>query len=221
MIDAMPPSIRTLLLDIDGTVLDTREFVLTAFEHAFAHHDLACPARDELSLRVGQPLEAIYEAYCGELAAAIVESHRSFQERNLHLAAAFPGAAETLAGLRERGIALGAVTSRSRRTSVESLEVAGVAGFFDAVVSAEDVPSLKPDPAPLRKALELLGREIDGAAMAGDTAADVVAGRALGLWTVAALYGFHGREVLASDPDAAIEAIAELPAALGLVPTAR
>lgn len=218
MIDAMPPAIRTLLLDIDGMVLDTREFVLAAFEHAFTHHDLACPGRDELSLRVGQPLESIYEAYCGELAAAFVESHRSFQERNLHLAAAFPGAVETLAGLRERGIALAAVTSRSRRTSVESLEVAGVAACFDAVVSAEDVAALKPDPAPLRRALDLLGREPSSAAMAGDTAADVVAGRALGMWTVAALYGFHGREVLASEPDAAIGAIAELPAALGLSP---
>ncbi len=216
MIDAMPPAIRTLLLDIDGTVLDTREFVLAAFEHAFAHHDLPCPGRDELSLRVGQPLEAIYEAYCGELAAAFVESHRSFQERNMHLSAAFPGAIETLAGLRERGLALAAVTSRSRRTSVESLEAAGVSRFFDAVVSAEDVATLKPDPAPLRRALELLGRGAEGAAMAGDTPADVVAGKGLGMWTVAALYGFHGREVLASAPDTAIETIAELPAALGL-----
>ena len=121
-----------------------------------------------------------------------------------------------MAGLKERGIALAAVTSRSRRTSVESLEAAGVSRFFGAVVSAEDVPTLKPDPAPLRKALELLGRDIEGAAMAGDTAADVVAGKALGMWTVAALYGFHGREVLASAPDTAIETIAELPAALGL-----
>jgi pyrophosphatase PpaX len=216
--EAMSHPITTVLLDIDGTVLDTREFILAAFEHAFAHHELACPPRAELSMRVGEPLDAIYRAYCGELAAAFVESHRSFQKENLHLAAPFPGTIETLRWLREQGLVLAAVTSRSRRTSVESLEVAGVSEFFGAVVSAEDTLALKPDPAPLARALEMLGRTPEGAAMAGDTAADVVAGKALGMHTVAATYGFHGREVLLSRPDAVIEAIEELPEALGFAP---
>ena len=50
--------------------------------------------------------------------------------------------------------------------------------------------------------------------MVGDTPSDVEAGRAIGAVTVAATYGFHGREVLKSNPDHVIDDIGELPAVL-------
>jgi len=211
----LQPPITTVLLDVDGTLLDTREFILQAFEHSIAHHGLAYPGRDHMAAQVGLPLEQIYATLHADLEPALVESHRSFQEENQHLAVAFPGTAEVLTQLRERGLRLAAVTSRSRRTSVRSLEVTGLFGLFDAIVSAEDAPALKPDPAPLRQALAVLGAGTAGAVMVGDTAADILAGRALGIRTVGVTYGFGGRSVLEHSPDAVIEEIAELVAALG------
>jgi HAD superfamily hydrolase (TIGR01509 family) len=205
-----------VLLDVDGTLLDTTEFILAAFERAFRQHARPCPAREELRAQVGRPLEGIYAGYCGDLAAAMVECHRSFQEANLALARPFPGAAAALTRLRDAGLQLAAVTSRSRRTSVKTLELAGLAGFFDVIISAEDCPALKPDPAPFLLALRALGQVGDRAAVVGDTPADILAGRAIGALTVAALYGFHGRALLAANPDAAIESVSDLPAALGV-----
>ena len=212
----LQPPITTVLIDVDGTLLDTREFILRAFEHSIARHGLAYPGRAHMAAQVGLPLEEIYAAIHPNLEPALVESHRSFQEENQHLAVAFPGTAETLARLRERGLQLAAVTSRSRRTSVRSLEVSGLIELFDAIVSAEDAAALKPDPAPLRHALAVLGADSTGAVMVGDTAADILAGRALGIRTVGVTYGFGGRSVLEHAPDAVIEDIAELAAALGL-----
>ncbi|MEP7214842.1 MAG: HAD-IA family hydrolase [Anaerolineaceae bacterium] len=207
--------ITTVLLDVDGTLLDTREFILQAFEHSIAKHGLAYPGRAHMAAQVGLPLEQIYAAIHAGLEPALVEAHRSFQEENQHLAVAFPGTAEALAQLRDRALQLAAVTSRSRRTSIRSLEVSGLFGLFDAIVSAEDAAALKPDPAPLRHALAVLGADAAGAVMVGDTAADILAGRALGIRTIAATYGFGGRSVLDHAPDAVIEDIAELVAALG------
>ena len=210
----LQPSITTVLLDVDGTLLDTREFIFQAFEHSIARHGLAYPGRAYMTTQVGLPLERIYASIHSGLGPTLIEAHRSFQEENQHLAVAFEGAAEVLSDLRSRGMQLAAVTSRSRRTSLRSLEVTGLQEFFQAIVSAEDAEALKPDPAPLRFALAALGADHSGAVMVGDSEADILAGKALGIRTVAATYGFGGRSVLDHGPDALIDDIRELVALL-------
>jgi len=211
--------IRTVLFDVDGTLLDTREFILRAFEHAFDTHSLPRLPREELSFHVGRELEVIYAELRGlAMRDRLVEAHRWFQSENLHLAQVFPGAPEVLQGLSAQGVRIGAVTSRSRRTSGRSLEATGLSKHLEVIISAEDTERLKPHPAPLLKALERLGATGAGVVMVGDTPSDVEAGRAIGAVTVAATYGFHGREVLKSNPDCVIDDIRELPDILGSLP---
>lgn len=212
----VPPKLETVLFDVDGTLLDTREFIFQAFEHACAEHGLAVPRREQLTPLIGQRLDAIYVRLGATDPAACCETHRTFQERHLDLAAPFPGVHEALGRLREAGLTLAAVTTRSRRTSLLTLELAGIGQTFATVVSAEDAPAVKPDPAPLRLALQRAGRTAEGAAMVGDTPADVLAGRALSLYTVAVTYGFHGLEVAAAHPDALAHTVADIPPALGV-----
>jgi pyrophosphatase PpaX len=207
-----------VLFDVDGTLLDTREFVHAAFEHAFRQFGVEPPARDVLAPHIGRPLEQIYAEFGPpERAADLVEAHRSFQVENLHLSIIYPGTAEVLELLRAEGVQMAAVTSRSRRSSLATLELAGIAAYFEAVISAEDTPALKPDPAPLLLALARMGREpLPGKqAMVGDTHNDVDAGKAIGAFTVGATFGFHGADVAQAGPDALIHDIRELPAALG------
>jgi pyrophosphatase PpaX len=206
--------ITTVLLDVDGTLLDSREFIFSAYEHALRRHGFDLPTREVLATWVGLPLDENYRIHGGdELVDALVEAHRSFQKANLHLSVPFPGTVDALETLRRHGVVLGAVTSRSRRTSVDTLERAGLARFFGVMVSAEDATALKPDPAPLRHALAVLGRASGGAAMVGDTVHDIDAGRALGIATIGATYGF-GRGIEAHAPDHIIASIAELPDAV-------
>jgi pyrophosphatase PpaX len=208
-------AIEVVLLDVDGTLLDTTEFIHAAFEHTAREHGLALPGRAILNTHVGRPLDEIYAEHALEHAVEdLIETHRTFQVRNLHLAAPFPGAAEALAALRDAGYRLAAITSRSGRTSVLTLELAGLAGYFATVISAEDTLLLKPDPAPLRLALERLGAGPAVAVMVGDTPSDILAGRALALPTIAALYGFQGEAVRASRPTKVIASVSELPDAV-------
>jgi HAD superfamily hydrolase (TIGR01509 family) len=211
-----PRGFATVLFDVDGTLVDSREFVFAAFEHTLGAFGLAVPARERLARLVGPPLEAIYADLAGaERAAGMAGEHRRFQSRHLELVVPFEGA-DTLAVLRERGLRVAAVTSRSRITSVASLARAGLDGLLDAIVSAEDTVALKPDPRHLQAALDALGADRRGVAMVGDSPADIEGGRSIGAHTVAALYGFHGSAILESKPDRAIEDIRALPEALDL-----
>ena len=207
---------RTLLLDVDGTLLDTREFIYSAFEHTIRYAGLPPADRLELQRVMGLPLEEIYGSMGAADPMAMVSVHRAFQGENLHLSFAFNGVAEVLEQVRNAGIAMAAVTSRSRGTSLRTLQDAGLDGFFEAVVSAEDTPELKPDPAPLRLALALLKASEESAVMVGDTAHDVIAGRAAGMATIGVTYGFNPQAVIDAKPDWTIATIAELPGVLGI-----
>jgi pyrophosphatase PpaX len=202
---------QAILFDVDGTLLDTKEFMYQAFEHTFQQHNLPVVNRDQIALLVGSSLESIYEKMAPSVNPHLLcDTHRSFQEMNLHLSVPFPHVETTLAVLQKRGVRLAVVTTRSKRTSVRTLENAGIAQFFEVVVSGEDVAKLKPDPEPLLYALNKLHIASDQSVMVGDTAADVLAGKNAGTRTVAVTYGFGGQTIRQHHPDVVIDDIAML-----------
>lgn len=212
----MSPSVEVILLDIDGTLLNTELYILSAFRHAAQQHGLELPPDAQMTANIGRPLDRIY-AELGAKAADIphaIETHRIFQEENLHLVGAYGGADLALRSLRSYGFALGAVTSRSRRTSTASLKHAGIGDHFSVVISAEDALALKPDPGPLRAALFALGFPVATAIMVGDTVHDIEAGKALGMRTIGATYGFGGAAMTAAAPTLTINSVRDLPRAV-------
>ena len=208
---------RAVLFDVDGTLLDTTEFIYGGLDHTLAAHGHTPPGRDAYARVMGKPLEVCYaELAPGGDPVLMCETHRTWQTDNLHLSLAYPEAEPVLRTLRAAGLRLAAITSRSRRTSVRTLELAGLAPYLDLILSYEDVTAIKPDPAPIRLALERLGLPAAAAVMVGDTDADILAGRAAGVYTVGVTYGFHGREIAAARPAAIIHTLGALPAVLGM-----
>ena len=206
--------IQTVLFDIDGTLLDTEPFILKAYAAAYKGLKReALPSDEDLMSLTGGDLGGVYKRLVGDDWPRAVKLHRAFQLENMHLSTPFPGADEALSFVKSKGCRIAAVTNRSRATSAKTLEIGGLAGYIEAVVAAEDSPALKPDPAPLYKALELLGEPLsgDGVVFVGDTPVDISAGRAIGAITVAATYGFHRDRVLETGPDHQIDSISKLP----------
>ncbi len=185
--------ITTFLFDVDGTLLDTREFIFRATEYALNKHNYPIPDRSVIAPLVGRDFDAFYHTLTGDRSRVkgLQESHRGFQFANMDLSLPYSDVIDTLKILKEKGYQLGAVTSRSRKTSLASLEVSGLLPFFDVVVSAEDAHELKPDPAPVLLALEKLGACPENAVMVGDSWLDVQAGIDAGTKTVRVLTGFH------------------------------
>jgi len=202
---------QAILFDVDGTLLDTREFIFQAFEHAFQSHGLTHLSRQDVHTVTGRPLEECYETLApDENAQQLCQIHRRFQEENMSLIKPFPNTKDTIVTLQEAGLRLGIISTR-KQTTIESLERSGVLNHFDVIVTGDDVQQFKPHPEGVLKALRKLSATPKQAAMVGDTAADIEAGKNAGTATVAAAYGFApAKELAQTNPDFIIEDIAEL-----------
>lgn len=202
---------KAVLFDLDGTLLDTREFIYQAYEHTFKFHNLPPVSREKLSGVMGEPLEDCYRHFVSSQDIEVLcETHRTFQTENLHLSVPFPHTEDTLNKLRDAGIKTAVITTRSRRTSQDTLELAGIRNKIDVLISGEDQIKPKPNPEPLLNALKQLKVEPEEAVMVGDTNVDVLAGKNAKTKTIGVTYGFHGKRIVESNPDYVIDDIVEI-----------
>ena len=203
--------IKAVLFDIDGTLLDTTEFILQSFEHTFRSYGLPVPSRADIALQVGQSLKHCYEHFnTGIDVADLCETHRKFQVKNLQLSKPYANTFRTLEKLKRGGIRLAAVTARGSLTAKKTLELAGIDKFFELILTGDDVARLKPDPEAFIKAMEILKIEKSDTIIVGDTDSDILAGKSAGISTIGVTYGFHGERINDSNPDFVVDDISEI-----------
>jgi pyrophosphatase PpaX len=205
--------IKAVLLDIDGTVLDSLEFMCHAFQVALAASNLPCPSREELrtQMHAGGTLHQVYGSFYPDADLdKLVAAHRASQLENLDLAIPFPNTISTLQKLKAAGLKLAAVSTRSNVTLTKTLESAGIARFFDTIISGDDTEKQKPNPMPLFLALERLQIPPAEAIMIGDTDGDIQAGKNAGVRTIGVTFGFRGPQIAEDKPDFVVNDISEI-----------
>lgn len=210
-----PDPVRTVLFDLDGTLIDSRELILSSYRHTMAAHLGAVPPDAAWLRTMGTPLEAQLREFARDEreATAMLVTYRTHNARvHDQLVRPFAGVAETLEWLRDRRVRMAVVTSKLRDSAERGLAACGLdPGWFGALVTASEPVPHKPDPAPVRLALERLGTGPEGSLFVGDSVWDVRAGRAAGVRTAAALWGPFGRETLApEEPDHLLGRIEEV-----------
>jgi phosphoglycolate phosphatase len=104
----------------------------------------------------------------------------------------FAGMAETLDGIESEGRRWGVVTNKARRFTEPLVEQLGLGRRAACVVSGDTTAHAKPHPAPIRHALEACAVAPTRAVYVGDDLRDIQAGRAAGVATVVAAYGYLG-----------------------------
>ena len=119
--------------------------------------------------------------------------------------------------MREAGARLGVVTSKASVGTARSLAACGLAeSLFDVIVTSDEPVPHKPDPAPVRLALERLDAPAESAAYVGDSVWDMRAGHAAGVTTMAALWGpFSERELAIERPHVMLDEIGGCAASRG------
>ncbi|TVP43738.1 MAG: HAD family hydrolase [Gemmatimonadales bacterium] len=196
--------VRPVLFDLDGTLIATRRLYLEAFADALepvldrrATHD------EMMALRPRAEARFLREVGGDEAHPDVMDRFWVAYEAR-HAAdfeGIYPGVPELLAVLRGRGLPLGLVTGKSRRTwEITRPHVEGALGRFDALVFDDDVPEPKPDPSGILLALEALAAGPEGCVYVGDTYSDLEAARSAGLVPVGALWSKrpHEREAFAT-----------------------
>jgi len=192
------PTIRLVLFDLDGTLVDTAPDLAGAVNRMlvfrggtslplttlrpFASHG----ARGLIGRAFGvTPADPGYE----KLRQEFFVQYESDLCRD---SALFPMMAETLVELENSGIRWGIVTNKIARFTVPLVRALGLAERAACVVSGDTTAYAKPHPAPLRHALGEAGEKAEDTLYVGDDLRDVQAGRAAGVRTIAAAYGYLG-----------------------------
>jgi HAD superfamily hydrolase (TIGR01509 family) len=186
-------AITAVLLDWDGTLIDSRAALLAAWhestEAVIGRRFPATAAEErEVFTLPGSEIWPRLAATATQL-DDLVERFQQAYERSGELVRAVPGIAAALAELREAHVAIAVVTSKARRRFVLDARRAALEHLIDIAVCAEDAAATKPDPRPVVAALESLGTPAANALMVGDTVVDVAAGLAAGTAVAGVLWG--------------------------------
>jgi HAD superfamily hydrolase (TIGR01509 family) len=202
------------LFDLDGTLADTLPLIYEAFDAAFIPALGNSFPPHEIRAMFGPPDTQIIRARVPADAAesAIERYMRHYTDRHDDLVSAFPGMADLIRKCKDAGMRMGVITGKSRKTALITLDRLGLTDAFGVIYAGDDVERQKPDPVALTLALQDLGATAsDRAVMIGDAAADVIAGKAIGITTIGVTWGNPDRHELdESSPDYSVSTVAEL-----------
>lgn len=202
---------HAILFDVDGTLLDTTEYIYGAFEYSLKKHTLPVLPRSEMKKMMGKSLEDCYKVFAKQNdVRALMTDHHVFQVGHPELSHVYDGTIKTLTKLRATGYRLAAITSRAGKIVFETLKNAKIDHFFEVIITFDDVKKEKPDPEGILKALARMGISPHEAIMVGDSPVDIEAGKSAGTLTIGATYGFHGAKIAKSQPDYVIGGIGEI-----------
>ncbi len=207
-------TIRTVLFDLDGTLIDSTNLILKSYHHTLAAHGIP-PVPDEVWMKgVGTPLRVQLAPWAAtpEELLALVATYRDYNLSNHdQMILPFAGIAELLAGVRLAGLRTGVVTSKNREGTKRGLRLFGLEEFIEVLVCADDVERPKPHPEPVYRAVEQLGAEAATTIFVGDSIHDLHSGRGAGVLTGAVLWGpFRREDLQPATPDFWLESPAEL-----------
>ena len=195
----MTSRFTTFLFDLDGTLIDSVELILTCYRHTMKEHLGHVPPESLWLAGIGTPLRSQLADFAEnpEQAATMLATYKAYH-RTHHdeLLGQYPGALEAVQGLKRPGAKFGVVTSKMKWSTQRGLELCGFDGLFEVIVTADDVEKHKPHPEPVLRALELQKSTAEEAVFVGDSPHDMASGRAAGVKTAAALWGPFSREAL-------------------------
>ncbi len=179
-----------VLLDVDGTLVDSNDRHADAWTRAFheAGHQVD-PAEVRTAIGMGgdhlMPRVSRLQADSPEGRRIAERRGQIFRADYIPHLRPFPGARDLVVWLKQQGFVVVAASSARRDELKQLLEVAGVAGLIDASTSSDDAEESKPEPDIIQAALTKAGVEADAAMMVGDTPYDIEAASAAGVASIA------------------------------------
>jgi len=197
----VPPGIgRAVLIDLDGTLVDTAEDIAAAANAMLA--DLGTLPLPSTTVRgfIGKgvrnlvrcSLEAtgLHTSISVDRAEALFNTH--YKAINGSLSRVYPGIMEGLRALRAQGYQLGCVTNKPHALAAPLLALTGLDAYIEVLVAGDSLKQMKPDPEPLRHACRQLSVEPANTVLVGDSEVDSAAARAARMPVYLVTYGYSG-----------------------------
>jgi phosphoglycolate phosphatase len=206
-----------VVFDVDGTLLDSAEGIVSCYQQALAEVGFPAPSEDVLRSDLGPPVGQLFTTLGlddRDLEAAVAAYRRHYRATGIHQAAAYPGVPELLDDLTAAGLVLGTATAKLTTVARDFLDLHDLGRRFAVVNGTDETHHTKTET--LTRTLELLG-DPDPArvVMVGDRHSDITAGQACGVFSVGVTWGYGPVEELrAAGADALVHSPAELLEAL-------
>ncbi|MCL4767718.1 MAG: phosphoglycolate phosphatase [Hyphomicrobiaceae bacterium] len=214
---------QAVLFDLDGTLIDSAGDIADALNPVLARAGLAPFSDAEVRKMVGGGTRVLIEramaargtAADTELAQRLHADYMAaFRRASVARTLVHEHAGELLEQLRGQDVRLAVCTNKPQAITEDVLAKLGLGTSFQAVVGGLETRPLKPHPAMLEVALDLLGVTANQAVMVGDSGADVAAARAAGLPVVLVSFGYSRVPARELGADLVIETLAETIAAV-------
>ena len=211
-------SIRGIIFDLDGTLLDTAGEIVSAMNRSLEEMGLAPLEAPRIQALIGRGVRSLVERALAEApGGALIQVDRAVERFEAHYAQTvgtdarlFPGAMAGLKRLALAGLPMGVVTNKPRFFTEMLLERAEVKALFKVLVAGDDGIARKPRGDMLEAACREMGTRPADTLMLGDSDNDVLAARAAGcpVWCVP--YGYNeGRGPETLNCDRLVETIEE------------
>ncbi len=207
-----------MLLDLDGTLLDTAPEIAAAAAEMLAELGLEpVPApivRDFIGKGIPSLVRRTLAASLGRepderrVGSAIESFFFNYARQIGRAANPYPGVVEGLDSMRAAGLGLACVTNKTAQFTLPLLEATGLTAYFGTVISGDSVARKKPAADPVLAACNLLGVAPNEAVMVGDSANDALAARAAGCPVLLVPYGYsEGVDVQSIDCDGIVASL--------------
>ncbi len=215
-----PLPIQAVVIDLDGTLLNTAPDLAHAARLMMADLGLPCPSLETISTYIGNgvsrlvkrvltgDMDAEPDAALFEKAIASYEKH--YGENVSRYSRPYPGVVEGLDAFKAMGVHLACITNKAERFTVPLLKDTGLIDYFELILSGDSLPKRKPDPLPLLHACEVFKVAPAELLLIGDSLNDTQAARAAGCPVFCVPYGYNrGRPVTELDLDAVVPTLAD------------
>jgi pyrophosphatase PpaX len=205
-------NITTILFDLDGTLIDTNELIISTYLHTLGKYYPNKYQREDVLPFLGPTLHETFGSMDAERVEEMVADYRKYNLENHDLMVKeFEGVFETVEALKDKGYKLAIVTTKREDVSLKGLRLTKLDRFFDVIVAYDHVKKVKPDPEPIMLALEKLGSTPEETLMVGDNFHDILAGKNAGTKTVGVAWSIKGRDYIAKyEPDYILEKMADI-----------
>jgi len=215
------PTPELILLDLDGTLIDTVPDLAYAVDGMMSQLDL--PQRGEEKVRhwIGNGIErlvkrALLDQMEGEPEDELFQTALHlfkimYAQCNGEQSILFPGVSEGLEWLKAQNYLLACITNKAEQFTLPLLKALKLEPYFQKIYCGDTLPKKKPDPLPLLHAAEFFKVDPHKALMIGDSKNDVIAARAAGFEIICVSYGYnHGEAIHTAKPFAVIDRLDQI-----------
>jgi len=189
---------KTILFDLDGTVIDSTEAILESFHNSFDIYKLSQPSDEDIKALIGHPLDIMYAELKVEdhLVWDMVKTYKEHYAKIYKDKTVLLEHAVDSIRMAQEIARLGVVTTKTGTYSRDLLKYFGVMDAFEVLIGRENVEQPKPHSEPIDKAVEMMKASKSSTWMIGDTRLDIACAQNAGVKSVAVTSGYDTKEQL-------------------------